>query len=62
MAIYAAVDSDALTDLVDAIGVEGYDPVPGNAGLADQRLAMARLFICGECRLWVLLVASSLPN
>src|SRR3989442_13687000 len=53
MAIYAAVDSNALTYLVNAIGVEGYDPAQDNSGLADERVAMARLFMYGDCKLWV---------
>ena len=53
MAIYAAVDSNALTYLVNAIGVESYDPAQDNSGLADERVAMARLFMYGDCKLWV---------
>jgi hypothetical protein len=53
MPIYAAVDSNALTYLVNAIGVEGYDPVRDSSGLADERIAMSRLFMYGDCRLWV---------
>jgi hypothetical protein len=53
VAIYAAVDSNALTYLVNAIGVEGYDPARDNSGLADERIAMSRLFMYGDCRLWV---------
>jgi len=53
MPIYAAVDSNALTYLVNAIGVEGYDPAEDKTGLADERVAMARLFMYGDCRLWV---------
>lgn len=39
MSIYAAVDSNALTYLVNAIGVEGYDPGKDSSGLADERVA-----------------------
>lgn len=53
MAIYAAVDSNALTYLVNAIGVEGYDPARDTSGLADDRIAMSRLFMYADCRLWV---------
>ena len=53
MPVYAAVDSNALTYLVDAIGVEGYDPAQDNSGLADERIAMSRLFMYGDCKLWV---------
>src|SRR5260221_2720996 len=53
MVVYAAVDSNALTYLVNAIGVEGYDPAQDNSGLADERVAMARLFMYGDCKLWV---------
>ncbi|OFW36723.1 MAG: hypothetical protein A3F70_16620 [Acidobacteria bacterium RIFCSPLOWO2_12_FULL_67_14] len=53
MSIYAAVDSNALTYLVNAIGVEGYDPARDNYGLADERIAMSRLFMYGDCKLWV---------
>ncbi len=53
MSIYAAVDSNALTYLVNAIGVEGYNPANDSSGLAAERVAMARLFLYGDCRLWV---------
>jgi hypothetical protein len=53
MPIYAAVDSNALTYLVNAIGVEGYEPARDTSGLADERIAMSRLFMYGDCRLWV---------
>jgi hypothetical protein len=53
MSIYAAVDSNALTYLVNAIGVEGYNPANDSSGLADERVAMSRLFMYGDCRLWV---------
>jgi hypothetical protein len=53
MPIYAAVDSNVLTYLVNAIGVEGYDPARDTSGLADERIAMSRLFMYGDCRLWV---------
>ena len=53
MPFYAAVDSNALTYLVNAIGVEGYDPARDTSGLADERIAMSRLFMYGDCRLWV---------
>ena len=51
--MYAAVDSNALTYLVNAIGVESYDPASDRSGLADERVAMARLFMYGDCGLWV---------
>jgi hypothetical protein len=38
MAIYAAVDSNALTYLVNAIFEANYDPVRDSSGLADQRV------------------------
>jgi hypothetical protein len=53
MSIYAAVDSNALTYLVNAIGVEGYDPGKESSGLADERVGMSRPFMYGDCRLWV---------
>jgi hypothetical protein len=53
MSIYAAVDSNALTYLVNAIGVEGYDPAKDSSGLAYEQVAMSRLFMYGDCRLWV---------
>jgi hypothetical protein len=53
MSIYAAVDSNALTYLVNAIGVEGYNPANDSSGLANERVAMSRLFMYGDCRLWV---------
>jgi len=53
MPIYAAVDSNALTYLVNAIGVEGYDPARDTSGLADERIAMSPLFMYRDCRLWV---------
>lgn len=48
MPICAAVDSNALTYLVNAIGVEGYDPARDTSGLADERIAMSRLFMYGD--------------
>ena len=39
MTVDAAVDSNALTDLVNAIGVDDYDPARDNTGLAAERLA-----------------------
>jgi hypothetical protein len=53
MPTFAAVDSNALTYLVNAIGVESYDPAQDSSGLADERIAMSRLFMYGDCRLWV---------
>jgi hypothetical protein len=53
MLIVVAVDSNALTDLVDAIGVEGYDPIQDTSGLADERIAMSRLFMYGGYGLWI---------
>ena len=50
MSIYAAIDSNALTYLVNAIGVEGYDPAHDTSGLADERIAMSRLFMYGDCK------------
>ena len=47
------LDSNALTYLVNAIGVEGYDPARDTSGLADERIAMSRMFMYGDCRLWV---------
>ncbi len=49
----AAVDSNALTYLVNAIFVQGYDPACDNSSLADERIAMSRLFMYGDCKLWV---------
>src|SRR2546427_649003 len=34
-------------------GVEGYVPRRDASGLADERIAMSRLFMYGDCRLWV---------
>ena len=43
------VDSNTLTYLVNAIGVDGYDPAQDKSGLADERIAMSRLFLYGDC-------------
>jgi len=45
MSIYAAVDSNALTYLVNAIGVEGYNPANDSSGLAAERVAMSPLHV-----------------
>jgi len=42
-----------LTYLVNAIGVDGYDPAQDKSGLADERIAMSRLFMYGDCKPWV---------
>lgn len=42
-----------MTYLVNAIGVDGYDPAQDNSGLTDERIAMSRLFMYGDCKLWV---------
>lgn len=56
MPVYAALDSNALTYLVNAIFVGGYNPADDTSGLADERVAMARLFMYGDCGLWVPLI------
>jgi len=50
MSIYAAIHSNALTYLVNAIGVEGCDPAHDTSGLADERIAMSRLFMYRDCK------------
>jgi hypothetical protein len=53
MAIYPAVDSNCLTYLVEAIGVQDYDPALDSSDLACERLAMARCYFYGFCSFWV---------
>ena len=50
MPLCAAVDSNALTYLVNAIGIEGCDPAHDTSGLADEPIAMSRLFMYGDCK------------
>src|SRR6266705_6792439 len=50
MSICAAIHSNALTYLVNAIGVEGCDPAHDTSRLADERIAMSRLFMYGDCK------------
>jgi hypothetical protein len=52
MSIYAR-GLECADVLVNAIGVEGYNPANDSSGLADERVVMSRLLMYGDCRLWV---------
>jgi hypothetical protein len=52
MPIYAGVDSNTLTYLLEALQ-EGYDPSLDTTGLAAERVAMVRCFFYGDCSFWV---------
>src|SRR6266487_3451784 len=51
--LYPAVDSNALTYLLDAIAVEDYDPAFDKSGLAAERLAMVWCLFYGDVWPWV---------
>ena len=52
MSKYLAIDSNALTYLLEAVQ-EGYNPAVDSPLLAVERVSMIRLFLYGECSFWV---------
>jgi hypothetical protein len=53
MRLYPALDSNALTYLLDAIAVDDYDPALDASPLAKERLAMAWCLFHGNCSPWI---------
>ncbi len=53
MSLHPAVDSNTLTYLLDAVGVEDYDSALDTTGLVDERLAMVWCVFFGNCSPWV---------
>ena len=53
MPLYPALDSNALTYLLDAIAAEDYDPSLDDSPLVKERLAMAWCLFHGNCSPWV---------
>jgi len=53
MRIYPAVDSNTLTYLLDAVGVDSYDTALDTSGLVDERIAIVWCLFFGNCSPWV---------
>jgi hypothetical protein len=53
MRLYPALDSNALTYLLDAIAADDYDPALDRSPLTKERLAMAWCLFHGNCSPWV---------